>query len=150
MTTSDTHLAHGPRVLLVTAVPLEREQIARVLEDADLRAASVRVLAPSLNDSALAFWVSDADEAIGEAQEAAAATTQAVDAAAGPETGVSGEVGDSDPLLAIGDALRTFPADRIVTVRRTGAAAAHQEDRLDGAAIEDAFGVPVRAHVIDG
>lgn len=150
MTTSDTHAAPGDRVLLVTAVPLEQEQITRVLADSDLQAASVRVLAPSLNDSALAFWVSDADEAIGEAREAAATTTRAVDAAAGPEAEVSAEVGESDPLLAIGDALRIFPADRIVTVRRTGPDAAHREDQLDRDAIEEAFGVPVRAHVIDG
>lgn len=151
MSTSDTtHAPPGDRVLLVTAVRLEEGQIARVLADSDLQAASVRVLAPSLNDSALAFWVSDADEAIAEAREAATATTRAVDAASGPEAAVSAEVGESDPLLAIGDALRIFPADRIVTVRRTGPEASHREDRLDREAIEEAFGVPVRAHVIEG
>jgi hypothetical protein len=138
------------RILLVTAVPLEQDQIDRVLADDDLRAASVRVLAPSLNDSALAFWVSDADEAIAEARDAAAATGRAVDAASSDDTTVSAAVGESDPLLAIGDALRVFPADRIVTVRRDGPAASHLEEQLEPEALEGEFGVPVRAHVIVG
>lgn len=138
------------RVLLVTAVPLAEAQLRRVLGDDDLHGTSVRVLAPSLNDSTLAFWVSDADAAIAEAREAAAVTADAVDAATGADTEVRASIGESDPLLAVGDALRVFPADRIVTVRREGPASAHLEERLCAAALQAEFGVPVSAHVLDG
>lgn len=139
-----------PRILLVTSVPLEQDQIDTVLAGDDLRAAAVRVLAPSLNDSALAFWVSDADEAIAVARDAAATTGRAVDHASADETAVSADVGESDPLLAIGDALRIFPADRIVTVRRDGESASHLEEQLDADVLEEEFGLPVRAHVLAG
>ncbi len=138
---------HPPaRVLLVTAVPLDGDDIARVLRENDLERASVRVLAPSINDSALAYWVSDADEAIAEAAVAASATAGAVDRVTGAN--VSAAVGDSDPLTAIGDALTGFPADRIVTVHREGEAAGYHEERLQPDVIQRAFGLPVRSYVV--
>jgi hypothetical protein len=39
-------------------------------------------------------------------------------AAATPSTNVEAQVGNSDPLRAIEDALRTFPADEIIIVTR--------------------------------
>ncbi len=140
-----SHTSRPSRVLLVTTVPLDAQDVSRVLAGTDIAGGEVLVLAPSLNDSRLAFWVSDADEAIEDARTVAAQTAQAADQAAA-ETDVGATVGDSDPLLAIGDALSAFPADQIVTVHRGGEDARHLEDRLAPAEIEREFGLPVRAH----
>jgi hypothetical protein len=71
----------------------------------------VLVLAPATNQSKLAFWVSDPDDAIAEATTASVDTVERLE-----ERGVDavGEVGESDPSQAIDDALATFAADRIV------------------------------------
>jgi hypothetical protein len=130
-------------VLLVTTVPLEGEDAQRILAGADLAGRSVRVLAPSVNDSRLAFWVSDPDEAIAEAQDAASATAAEIDRSDARLDGV--QAGESDPLLAIRDALDDEPADEIVVAYRTGEDAAYREDRLEPASLEREFGLPVRA-----
>ncbi len=72
--------------------------------------AEVLVVAPALN-SRLRHWVSDVDGAIARAHDR-------VELAVGElrERGVStrGEVGDSDPMVAITDAVANFPATEIV------------------------------------
>ena len=69
--------------------------------------AEVLVVAPALN-SRLRRWFSDEDGARRTAQQRATARVE--------QRGVhaEGRVGDSDPLLAIADALPTFAADEIV------------------------------------
>ena len=92
----------GPRHVLVVAVD------AVVPEG--LAHTDVVVVAPALN-SRLRRWVSDEDAARRRAEERLGALVDRLR----PITGhVEGRVGDADPLLAIGDALATFPADEIV------------------------------------
>ena len=92
----------GPRHVLVVAfgaaVP---EGLAR---------AHVVVVAPALN-SRLRRWVSDEDAARRRAEERLGALVDRLRPIAGH---VEGRVGDADPLLAIRDALATFPADEIM------------------------------------
>src|SRR6201999_2083557 len=72
----------------------------------DLRGASVLVIAPALN-SRLRRWFSDDDPARRRAEELLAATVDRLGGMGGhPEA----RVGDADPVLAISDALRMFPA----------------------------------------
>lgn len=129
-------------VLLVTTVPLDRDALESLVVSAELGDADVRVLSPSVNESAIAYWVSDPDEAIQEAEHAARATASALRAAPDPNV-VAADVGDSDPLTAIEDALAQSPAARIVVARRTGDDARYREDRLAPAALERRFGLPV-------
>ena len=70
----------------------------------------VLVIAPALN-SRLRRWLSDEDGARRQALERVAAHVEELE-----RSGIhaEGRVGDADPLLAIADALRTFPADRIM------------------------------------
>jgi nucleotide-binding universal stress UspA family protein len=77
---------------------------------ADVQSAEVLVVAPALN-SWLRHWLSDEDAARQRAEERAAAFVDRLEL-----NGVHAEarVGDADPLLAIADALQTFPADEIV------------------------------------
>ena len=51
-------------------------------------------------------------------------------------------LGESEPLLALQDALATFPADRVLVFVREGDAARYREDDIIGEA-ERRFGVPV-------
>jgi nucleotide-binding universal stress UspA family protein len=77
---------------------------------AELPDADVLVVAPALN-SRLRHWLSDDDDARRRAEELVTAFVARLE-----QQGVhaAGRVGDADPLLAIADALPTFPADEIV------------------------------------
>jgi hypothetical protein len=89
-------------IALDTAVPAE-------VPDAE-----ILVVAPALN-SRLRRWLSDEDEARRRAAERAGTIVDRLE-----RSGVhaEGRVGDADPLLAIADALPTFPADEIVIAAR--------------------------------
>jgi hypothetical protein len=91
-----------PRRVLVVAV--------EAVVPEGLAHADVVVVAPALN-SRLRRWVSDEDAARRRAHERLDALVDRLRPVAGR---VEGRVGDADPLLAIGDALATFPADEIV------------------------------------
>jgi nucleotide-binding universal stress UspA family protein len=77
--------------------------------------ADVLVVAPALN-SPLRRWVSDEDAARRRAEDRVAAFIERLE-----RRGIhaQGRVGDADPLLAIADALTTFPADEIVIAARS-------------------------------
>jgi hypothetical protein len=72
--------------------------------------AEVLVVAPALT-SHLRTWTSDVDAAMREARER---LNQSLGALLSAGVDARGEIGDSDPLQAIEDALRTFGADEIV------------------------------------
>jgi len=61
---------------------------------------------------------------------------------------VETEVGDTDPVQAIEDALRRFPADEVIVVTRPGDEASWLEKDSAEAASER-FGVPVTHLVVD-
>ena len=69
------------------------------------------ILAPALNSSRLAHWVSDSDEAVHDAEVRLAETVERL-----RERGVeaNGRVGDADPFNALQDILHTFEADEII------------------------------------
>jgi hypothetical protein len=87
--------------------PTLADEVAR---RASAAAADVLVVAPALN-SRLRHWLSDVDEALARAQER---LDLAITALRRRGVIVRGEIGDADPLLAIADALASFPADEIV------------------------------------
>jgi hypothetical protein len=75
------------------------------------RDSEVLVITPALVSSRAAQWASDLDEGIEQARRR---MEQSLAAIRGAGLEARGEVGDSDPNLAIEDALRIFPADEIV------------------------------------
>jgi hypothetical protein len=83
-------------------------EIARRCEGRDCE---VFVVAPALAGSRAAHWASDIDDAIALARQRLQTSLDGVG-----RLGLSaeGEIGDSDPNLAIEDALRHFPADEVV------------------------------------
>jgi hypothetical protein len=92
-----------------------------------------------VNESAVAFWMSDSDEAIEEAESTAEQTAAELRDRGATARATTGE---SEPLLALQDALATFPADRVLVFVRDEDAARYREDDVIGEA-ERRFGVPV-------
>jgi hypothetical protein len=99
-------------VLVLAASPVDAGLLRRELGD-DVDGAQVLVISPAVNSSPLAFWVSDSDEAIEDAQERLDETLANLK---GAGVQARGTTGDSEGIVAIQDALATFPADRIVVV----------------------------------
>ncbi len=132
------------KLLVVTPEPVDAAMLRSTLGDA-VRGAEVLVISPATNRSKLAFWVSDPDEAIAEAEAAEEETVERLE-----EEGVdaAGQTGESEPAVAIEDALASFPADRIVIFSHPGSDRDYRED----AGLADAearFGVPVEHAVIE-
>jgi nucleotide-binding universal stress UspA family protein len=104
----------------------------------------VLVVCPALN-SRLRTWASDEDGAREAAQQRLDASIASL-AASG--VSVSGVVGDGDPLQALEDALRTFPADEIV-ISTHPPGRSHWLERGVVAEAERRYDVPV-THVVSG
>jgi len=125
------------KLLVVTPEPVDAELLRATVGD-EAEGAEVLVVSPATHQSKLAFWVSDPDEAIHEAEVAQEETVERLE-----EAGVdaAGDTGESEPAQAIEDALATFPADRIVIFSHAGEKD-YREDK-DLADAEQRFGVPV-------
>lgn len=128
------------KVLVVTSEPISAPQLRDALgTDTDPTDAEVMVVAPALSESALRFWMSDADEAIARADEVRRTSVAKLD-----EAGVaaSGDTGEGDPQAAIEDALKTFGADRIVVFTHEARDQRYRED-VDRDELAERFGLPV-------
>jgi hypothetical protein len=125
------------KLLVVTPEPVDANLLRSTLGD-EVEGAEVLVVSPATNQSPLAFWVSDPDEAIYEAEVAQEETVERLE-----EQGIdaAGDTGESEPALAIQDALATFAADRIVIFSHSGETDYREEAGLEDA--EQRFGVPV-------
>jgi hypothetical protein len=73
--------------------------------------AEVRVVAPAVKISRLDWLTNAEDDARADAGTLAERTADAA-----PTEDVRAEVGDSDPVKAIEDALREFPADEVLVI----------------------------------
>ena len=104
------------KILALVAEPISGEALKSAVGRETAEHAEVLVVAPAYN-SKLKFWTSDPDEAIGRAEEVQEETVERLG-----EEGVdaAGDTGESDPLLALNDALQTYPADEIVLCTRGG------------------------------
>ncbi|MGZ4276696.1 MAG: hypothetical protein ACXVFN_03445 [Solirubrobacteraceae bacterium] len=127
------------RLLVLATDPVDAAAVREALPGEDLEGAEVLVVSPAVNESAVAFWVSDSDEAIADAESSARASAEAL-GAEGARTHAT--TGDSEPLVALQDALASYRADRIVVFARDDEAARYREDGV-AAEAERRFGVPV-------
>jgi hypothetical protein len=126
------------KVLVLTPEPVDAEALRSAL-GGDVEGAEVMVVSPATNQSKLAFWVSDSDEAIVQAEAAEEETVERLQ-----EAGIdaAGDTGESEPAVALRDALATFPADRIVVFSHPEGDRDYRED--EGLAeVESRFGIPV-------
>ena len=131
------------KLLVVTPEPVDAAILRSTLGD-EVRGAEVLVISPATNRSKLAFWVSDSDEAIDEAEIAKEESVERLEEEGVDAAGVRGE---GEPAVAIQDALASFPADRIVIFSHPESDRDYRED--DGLAdAEQRFGVPVEHAII--
>jgi hypothetical protein len=132
------------RILALVAEPVSGEALKKAVGSERADAAEVMVVAPALN-SRWKFWTSDTDEAIARAEEVQQETVERMD-----EEGIdaAGDTGESDPLLAVQDALQTFPADEIVLFTHPGG----QHNWLEEGLVDEAkerFDAPVRHLLVE-
>ena len=126
------------KLLVVTPEPVDAAMLRSTLGE-EVEGAEVLVVSPATNQSRVAFWVSDPDEAIEEAELAQEETVERLE-----EEGVdaAGDTGESEPAVAIQDALATFAADRIVIFSHPDGDHDYREDEgLTDA--QERFGIPV-------
>jgi 4-hydroxyphenylpyruvate dioxygenase-like putative hemolysin len=127
------------KLLVLATDPISADDVRAALPDEDLASAEVLVVSPAVNESPVAFWVSDADEAIAEADSTAEQTAAELREAGAQARATTGE---SEPLLALQDALATYQADRVLVFVREDEGARYREGDVVGEA-ERRFGVPV-------
>ena len=128
---------------MLTPEPVDADLLRATLGD-EVEGAEVLVVSPATNQSKLAFWVSDPDQAIAEAEAAEEETVERLE-----EEGIdaAGDTGESEPAVALQEALATFPADRIVVFSHPEGERDYRED--EGLAdAEERFGIPVTHAVI--
>jgi hypothetical protein len=125
------------KLLVVTPEPVDADLLRSTLGE-EVEGAEVLVISPATNESPLAFWVSDSDEAIHEAELAQEETVERLE-----EEGIdaAGDTGESEPAVAIQDALATFKADQIVIFSHAGEKDYREDEGLADA--EERFGIPV-------
>lgn len=128
------------RILVVTTEPVSAGQLRGALPgDTDPQDAEVMVVAPAVHESALRFWLSDADDAIARAEQVRRESLDRLSEAGVPATA---DTGESSTAKAIEDALKAFPADRIVVFTHPESEQRYRED-LDADAVEARFRIPV-------
>ena len=102
------------------------------------------VLSPALN-TRVRTWTSDEDGAREAAQRRLDAS---IDQLAAVGVQAQGEIGDGDPVQAVEDALRSFPADEIVLSTHPPGRS-HWLERGVVVAVRERFDVPVTHVVVD-
>jgi len=128
----------GKKILALVSEPVSSEALRSELGEG-IDDAEVMVVAPAL-DSRTHFWTSDNDAAIARAEDVQQETVERL---AESDVDAVGDTGEADPLLALQDALATFPADEIVIfTRRKGDQNWAEGDLLEQA--QEQFPLPVR------
>lgn len=100
------------RVLVVANETVEGEALLEEIRGRCRgRDCEILIVTPALTGSRASHWASDVDEAIELARQRMELSLIALE-----QLGLKakGEIGDSDPNVAIEDALRVFPADEII------------------------------------
>ena len=131
------------KILALVSEPISGDALRSAVGDDVPDDAEVMVVAPALNTRAK-FLMSDADEAIGRAEEVQEESVERLD-----EEGIdaAGDTGESDPLLAIQDVLTTWPADEIVLFTHSEG----ERNWLEEGVVDEAkerFAPPVRHFVV--
>jgi hypothetical protein len=128
------------------AAPGVRDRIKALVDpDNASRHAEVFVVAPALTSSAFKHVTGEVDDAIAGARERLDESVRAIRKAG---LAADGEVGDSDPNLALEDALRRFPADEVVIATHPkGRSKWLEQDVVERA--REGIGVPVTHVVVD-
>ena len=98
------------KIIVLVSEPISGAALKSAVGREAAEDAEVLVVAPALN-TRLKFLTSDPDEAIARAE---AVQEETVDRLEEEGIDAAGDTGEADPLLALEDALQTYPADEIV------------------------------------
>jgi hypothetical protein len=111
------------KILVIASEPVNAELIGR---SSDAGAGDdVRVLAPTLPDSGLRYWLNDTDDAIERAQQI---VDESVAALAEGDVSVEGDAPtDDDPAVSVADAIHQFQPDRVLVVKHRERNEAYRE-----------------------
>jgi hypothetical protein len=132
------------RVLVVANETVVGQELLDLVQRRATPGTAVLVVSPALN-SRVRTWTSDEDGAREEAQRRLDASIEQL-AAVGVQA--RGEIGDGDPVQAVEDALRAFPADEIVLSTHPPGRS-HWLERGVVVAVRERFDVPVTHVVVD-
>jgi hypothetical protein len=126
------------RILALAFEPVSGDALKQAVGRERAEAAEVLVVAPALN-TRTRYLFSDADAAISRAEQVEEETVERMS-----EEGIdaAGDTGESDPLLALQDALQTFEADQIVLFT-------HPDEEELVAEARGRFGQPVEHVVVE-
>ena len=132
------------RILALVSEPVSGDALRKAVGAEHADDAEVLVVAPALN-TRTRFLMSDVDDAIERAEAVEEETVERME-----EQGIdaAGDTGESDPLLALQDALATFDADQIVLFTHTGG----RSNGLEEGVVDEArerFGQPVEHVVVE-
>ena len=125
------------RILVVTTATAPQAEVESVVRAHAGDDAEVHVIAPASKISRLDRLTNAEDDARADATERAAAASEEL-----PSEQTEAHGGDVDPLQAIEDALRTFPADEIVVLTAPNEEATWLEADL-GKKARERFSIPV-------
>jgi hypothetical protein len=131
------------KIIALVSEPISGQALKSAV-GSDAVDAEVLVVAPALN-SKFKFLTSDPDEAIARAEQVQEETVERLD-----EEGIdaAGDTGESDPMLALQDALQTYDADEIVLCMHGENGRNWQEEGVVEEARER-FGKPVKQLVVE-
>lgn len=132
------------KILALVSEPVSGEALRSAIGTEAADAAEVLVVAPALN-SRTRFLLADPDPAIERAEQVQQESVERLG-----EAGIdaAGDTGESDPLLALQDALTTYPADEIVIFTHAGGKQNWLEEGVVEAA-QERFRQPVHHMVIE-
>ena len=87
------------------------ELLGEIEKRARGRPTEIMALVPAIEGSRLEHWASDTDRAVAEARDRLTRSLAAIESVG---LNAHGEIGDSEPNVAIEDALRDFAADELI------------------------------------
>jgi len=125
------------RLLVVVTTEVPDATLSELVRRSAGDDAEVRVVAPASRVSRLDWLTNAEDDARADARSLAHEAAEAA-----PTTDVEAQVGDSDPVRAIEDALREFSADEVLVVTRPDDDASWLEEG-SGETAKSRFRLPV-------
>ncbi len=140
---SETLFVVPRRILVVTTAAVPEAQVGAIVRAHAGEDAEVHVVAPASKISWLDRLTNAEDDARSDAADRAEAASEAV-----PGEQVEAHVGDVDPLQAIEDALRLFPAEEVVVLTAPDEQGTWLETGL-GEEAQKRLSVPV-THLVTG
>ena len=126
-----------PRVLVVVTTEVAEQALRKLVHSRAGDDAETLVIAPASHISRLDWLTNAEDDARAEAGVLADTTAEVT-----PTTDVKARIGDSDPVKATEDALRTFPAEEVIVITRPDDQAGWLEEG-SGKTAQARFGIPV-------